>query len=340
MKLHCSKILLIFLPLNILLTSSSYAHNNNNEPYIIQHHTQTNRSLCECDKQSSNYNKDEDIKSVKEHFDRQTSQRLREYDERMQDKRQKRKEERDKNIQKIIEKDKREKSLADKVEKGCLRCGCGLGGVAASVGVFGGLGVYGSKTAAIAAATDAAIAEVAAAGEAARIPEIIKEVIAGLQEIGVSIQGVPGLQSLFTPNTYPSASVIAHAINRQYNASSCIIGGPGAREPFCSWVREIFGAAEKIPGKANLASESIKMGVENIISNAKTVATKKVTATLTEQKTTEIAATSYSSYSAIGYSVLAILIIALVMIIIYLVLRYRRKKKMKKKAQYTKILNQ
>ncbi|ETW32018.1 hypothetical protein PFFCH_00544 [Plasmodium falciparum FCH/4] len=70
----------------------------------------------------------------------------------MNEKRQKSKEQRDKNVQKIIEKDKIEKSLTEKVEKGCLRCGCGLGGVAASVGLFGGLGTYGWKTAAIASA--------------------------------------------------------------------------------------------------------------------------------------------------------------------------------------------
>ncbi|CDO61591.1 rifin, partial [Plasmodium reichenowi] len=122
MKLHYPKILLFLFLLNILV------HNNKNKPSITPHHTQTNRSLCECDTQSSNYDKDADMKSVKENFDRRTSQRFEEYEERMKDKRQKRKEERDKNIQKIIEEDKREKSLAKKVEKGCLRCGCGLGG--------------------------------------------------------------------------------------------------------------------------------------------------------------------------------------------------------------------
>nr|SPJ13211.1 rifin PIR protein,putative [Plasmodium sp. DRC-Itaito] len=112
--------------------------------------------LSECDIESSNYDNDTEMKSVKENFDRRTSQRLRKYNERMQDKRQKRKEQRDKNIQKIIEEDKREKSLAEKVEKGCLRCGCALGGVAASVGVFGGLGVYGSEMAAATVAAKAA----------------------------------------------------------------------------------------------------------------------------------------------------------------------------------------
>ncbi|SOV84188.1 rifin PIR protein, putative [Plasmodium reichenowi] len=128
MKLHYNKILLFALPLNILLTS--YHVNTHKKPYVTTNHTTryTSRLLSECDIQSLNYDKDAYIKAVKENFDRQTTQRFQEYEERMKEKRQKRKEECDKNIQKIIEEDKREKSLAKKVEKGCLRCGCGLGG--------------------------------------------------------------------------------------------------------------------------------------------------------------------------------------------------------------------
>nr|SPJ13204.1 rifin PIR protein,putative [Plasmodium sp. DRC-Itaito] len=73
------------------------------------------------------------------------------------------------------------------------------------------------------------------------------------------------------------------------------------------------------------------------------VSVRAVTNAVMKGETTAIAAThaEYAHlYSAIGYSVLAILIIVLVMIIIYLVLRYRRKKKMNKKAEYTKLLNQ
>ncbi|ETW38856.1 hypothetical protein PFTANZ_00434 [Plasmodium falciparum Tanzania (2000708)] len=154
MKLHYTKILLFFFPLNILVTS--YHVYSKNKPSITSHHTQTNRSLCECDTQSTNYNNDEDMKSVKENFDRQMSQRFEEYEERMKDKRQKHKEERDKNIQEIIKKDKREKSLAQKVEKGCVRCGCALGGVAASVGIFGTVAVKELTKAAITTATELA----------------------------------------------------------------------------------------------------------------------------------------------------------------------------------------
>ncbi|KYN92983.1 rifin, partial [Plasmodium reichenowi] len=99
------------------------------------------RLLSEKDMQSSSYDNDADIKSVMQQFDDHTSQRFEEYEERMKDKRQKHKEKRDKNIEQIIKKDKMDKSLAEKVEIGCLRCGCGLGGVAASVGIFGSVAV-------------------------------------------------------------------------------------------------------------------------------------------------------------------------------------------------------
>ncbi|SOV83991.1 rifin PIR protein, putative [Plasmodium reichenowi] len=106
MKLHYSKIFLFFLRLNILLTL--YQIYNNNEPHITPHHTPIyiSRVLSECNIQSLNYDNDPQMKKVMNTFNRQTSQRLRKYDERMKDKRQKRKEERDKNIEKIIEKDK------------------------------------------------------------------------------------------------------------------------------------------------------------------------------------------------------------------------------------------
>ncbi|ETW39110.1 hypothetical protein PFTANZ_00172 [Plasmodium falciparum Tanzania (2000708)] len=137
MKLHYSKILLFLLPLNILLTLHQV--HSKNKPYMTQRLTQTNRSLCESDTESSIYDNDEEINSVKEIFERQMSQRFEEYEERMITQRQKRKEQRDKNIQKIIHKDKMEKNVEEKIEKGCLMCGCGLGSVAGSVGLFGGI---------------------------------------------------------------------------------------------------------------------------------------------------------------------------------------------------------
>ncbi|MBZ2160257.1 hypothetical protein K1I93_09380, partial [Streptococcus australis] len=104
------------------------------------------------------YDDDPEMKEIMHDFDRQTSRRFEEYEERMITQRQKYKEQRDKDIQQIILKDKIEKSLEEKVEKVCLICGCGLGGgVAPFVGLFGGLAVNELKKAAAAAATEAGI---------------------------------------------------------------------------------------------------------------------------------------------------------------------------------------
>ncbi|SCM18895.1 PIR protein, putative [Plasmodium sp.] len=78
MKVNYFKILLFSLPLNILL--SSYA-NNKNKPYITIHApTTTSRVLIECNIYMPNYDNDPDMNSVKESFDRQTSQRFEEYE--------------------------------------------------------------------------------------------------------------------------------------------------------------------------------------------------------------------------------------------------------------------
>ncbi|SOV78730.1 rifin PIR protein, putative [Plasmodium reichenowi] len=315
MKLQYTKILLFFFPLNILVTS--YQEHNKNKTSITPHHTQTNRSFCECDIQSSIYDKDADIKSVKENFDDRTSQRLREYDERMQEKRQKRKEERDKNIQKIIEKDKMDKSLAEKVEIGCLRCGCGLGGVAASVGLFGGLGIYGWKT----AATATAMAEGAAKGA----QEGVKVLINKLKD-AFPIPNLfdPSFQKAITTKNYLDTTIIVEHVKVFYKSLS--------QSELASKEYLLLLSYKNIPEAE--ATQRLVESAKIIVGEVKNIASEEtVKATAIEMETlktgelAEIAETSYSSYSAIGYSVLAILIIVLVLIIIYLVLRYRRKKK-------------
>ncbi|CDO61755.1 rifin, partial [Plasmodium reichenowi] len=294
----------------------------------------TSRVLSERDTQSSIYDKDADIKSVKEIFDRQTSQRLKKYEERMKDKRQKRKEERDKKTQEIIEKDKMERSLAEKVEKGCLTCGCALGGVAASVGLFGGLGIYGWKTAAIATATNAAIAKGAAKGAQEGVKVLINKL-----EVDLVLKELFGrsLKEAITTENYFDATIISKGVKLQYE--SCL-----ARSSACeNYLRySHYNSMGKAQGTLAIVEDAKK-----IVGEAVNIASEKtLEATATEMTTaqeTEIAAVNAKStylYSAIGYSVLAILIIVLVMIIIYLVLRYRRKKKMNKKAEYTKLLNQ
>ncbi|SOV81639.1 rifin PIR protein, putative [Plasmodium reichenowi] len=360
MKLHYSKILLFFLPLNILVTL--YQANTNNKPSIITPHhipMYTSRVLSECDTESSIYDNDEDMESVKEIFERQTSQRLREYDERLQVKRQKRKEQRDKNIQKIIQKDKMEKNVAEKIEKGCLMCGCGLGSVAGSVGLFGGIAINIWKTAALKAAIAEALeanhAMISAAAEAAGAETGKELVIAGLKELGVkNIAGEP-LKSFINLENYNNFKIIYDAVSSEY-VQKCIPGSSGIvrfrlvlanrDNHFCQSVWEQTQAVSKT-GYGISSTDGIKTAVETIVTKAEEPAkaaaeaaeiAKKLAIETAEKESIE--ATSTQLYSAIGYSILAILIIVLIMIIIYLVLRYRRKKKMKKKAQYTKLLNQ
>ncbi|CDO62051.1 rifin [Plasmodium reichenowi] len=338
MKLKYSKILLFLLPLNILVTS--YHEHNKNKIYIAPHHTPryTSRVLSEGDTQSSIYDNDEDMESVKEIFERRTSQRLREYDERMKDKRQKRKEERDENIKKIIEKDKKEKSLTEKVEKCCLRCGCALGGVAASVGLFGGLGTYGWKMGAVATAEKVGAAKGLAAA---------KDIgdVAGIQKLISELKGTFGIEELFgdplvkaiNPKNYFDADLISKAVIREYE--SWVEAGYTCEKNlqfglYISMGRDrgtgnVVDGAKLFVGEAvDIASKETLNATESQIAIAKASELEKVTTASTQL------------YSAIGYSVLAILIIVLVMIIIYLILGYRRKKKMNKKAQYTKLLNE
>ncbi|ETW58829.1 hypothetical protein PFMC_05288, partial [Plasmodium falciparum CAMP/Malaysia] len=148
MKVHYINIFLFALPLNILV-------NTHKEPFIT-HHTPkipTTRLLCECDLYMPNYDNDPQMKKIMDKFSKQTQQRFEEYDDRMVEKRKQCKDKCDKEIQKIILKDKLEKqmaqqlttletkidtddiptcicekSIADKVEKGCLRYAGVLGG--------------------------------------------------------------------------------------------------------------------------------------------------------------------------------------------------------------------
>ncbi|SOV80449.1 rifin PIR protein, putative [Plasmodium reichenowi] len=332
MKLHYSNILLFFLPLNILLTSY-HVHNNKNKLYITPHHTATttSRMLIECDIQSSIYDKDAEMKNVMQQFDDRTSQRFEEHEEHMKDKRQKRKEERDKNIQEIVKKDKMEKSLAEKIEKVCLKCGCGLGGVAASVALFGGLGTYGWKT----AATTAAIK---AAGDAAGDAAGVQALINGLEQAFniEQLNGLP-LARFITKDNYFCESLISGAVKDFYLSLT---------ETELTYPKYLqFHTYRNMQGDrgTQIVVENAKNVVQEAVQKASKVTTEFTAtemASLESGEITNITATSTYSYSAIGYSILAILIIVLFLIIIYLVLRYRRKKKMNKKAQYTKLLNQ
>ncbi|ETW39283.1 hypothetical protein PFTANZ_00016 [Plasmodium falciparum Tanzania (2000708)] len=310
MKIHYSKILLFSLPLNIL------AHSKNKQYITPQTPTTTSRVLNECDINTSIYDNNEDMKSVKENFDRQTSQRLDEYEERMIDKRKKCKEQRDKDIQKIILKDKMEKSLAQKMEKGCLRCGFGLGGVAAGVGIFGAIAVNEWTKAALVAANQKGID----AGIAKAIKVVISQF--GLEKLNGVI-----LEKSITANNFNSTMFYIEAVQDRYNSIVCVENPIDDSGVLC-YLKETLIHDVKV-------TKSIAASAQKIVAEA----TEEVTL-VTKAEISATEAASYNMYSAIGYSVTAILIIVLVMLIIYLILRYRRKTKMNKKQQYTKLLKE
>ncbi|SCM18921.1 PIR protein, putative [Plasmodium sp.] len=349
MKLHYTKILLFSLPLNVLLTASSNACSNN-EPCITPHTRNTTaRMLIECDIYTSFYDNDPEMKFVKENFNRQTSQRFEEYNERMIDKRQKCKEQCNKDIQKIIVKDKVQKSLAEKVEKGCLKCGCGLGGVATSVGLLGTAVVNELKRASMAAAIDSAIvkgtAEGAAKGAEAGVFKLIELI---KSKLGIERIAEQALGSVFTAKDYTNVTNISGSLYVEYS-STCL--SPLSRtfpdNPICANFAKLGLNEGTSQGYHLTTPDSLKLAVGNMVSEAEGAAaaesTKVATAQIFSLKKTNISAvqTEFNSYiSYINASIITILIIVLVMVIIYLILRYRRKKKMKKKIQYIKLLKE
>ncbi|SOS77904.1 rifin [Plasmodium sp. gorilla clade G1] len=305
MKLHYSKILLFSLPLNILV-SSSYEHKKN-KSYIIPHYTPTttSRVLSECDMQTLIYDNDPEMRSVKENFDRQASQRFKEYDERMKDKRQKCKEQCDKDIQNIIVKDKVQKSLAQKVEKCCLRCGCGLGG--------GVLPVWGLVSGLWYATWSQYVAQ-------APTQKGIEVVISLLEQIPGLIK-LPGfkLANIINANNYWSGSLFTAAIDE-------------AVKPICEVPREpILAFCDLTSYNGSTIISQVSAGAESIATYGKQAAATE--AANLAQKTPLLTYTITASF-------VAIVVIVLVMIIIYLILRYRRRKKMNKKQQYTKLLKE
>ncbi|KOB86531.1 hypothetical protein PFDG_02024 [Plasmodium falciparum Dd2] len=375
MKVHYFNIFLFSLSLNILLLSSQ-VHTQRNHNLTLHKPTSTSRLLCNCELyEPSNYDNDPEMKAVMQGFDRQTSQRFEEYNERLLENKQKCREQCDKEIQKIILKDKLEKelmdkfatlqtdiqndaiptcvcekSLADKVEKGCLKCAQNLGGIVVpSSGVLGGIGEFGLsvwKPAALAAAKKAAIAEGLAAGEAAGIEAGKKLVIQLLQRFHIDklVSGI--CEEISRTGHYANITNFTKTIIEQRGAMCGLTRKLG--EDMCKKIniglgtRLQDGISQGLPD--SLAVPKVLKGfVAKAETNANYEAAKvssKIAAEITKEKTSEIAAT-YASYEiAIIASIVAIVVIVLIMAIIYLILRYRRKKKMKKKLQYIKLLEE
>nr|SPJ13301.1 rifin PIR protein,putative [Plasmodium sp. DRC-Itaito] len=349
MKVHYINILLFALPLNIL------AHNNKNKQSITPHHTEkipTTRLLCECDLYMPNYDNDPQMKEVMENFNKQTQERFHEYDERMKTTRQKCKDKCDKEIQKIILKDKLEKqmaehfdtlqtdiqsdaiptcicekSIADKVEKGCLRCAQNLGGIVApSTGVLAGIAegaLIVWKPAALKAAAKYAAAKGVAKGLAEGNTLGMEIFIKFLEVLKVDISKSVIFKSFVKTRPYTAAYNLESIISEQYGNLTWLKNSPRLVE---ATVRKVL-----VPG--------LEKATQSATAKAVQVRTA-TTATIQTEQTDLINTICVTWDTTIIASVVAIVAIILIMLIIYLILRRRRKKKMKKKLQYIKLLEE
>ncbi|SOS81654.1 PIR protein, putative [Plasmodium sp.] len=289
----------------------------------------THRSLCECELYApSNYDNDPEMKEVMKDFDRQISQRFKEYDERMMKNRQKCKEQCDKDIQKIILKDKIEKELTekfstldtnidnndiptcvceksvkDKVEKACLKCGGVLGGgVTPGWGLISGLGYM--------AWTNYVAGIAAKAATKAGIAKAIEGLgrIYGLNDLtfikwALKINGT----NFDKPNSL--ISIVKEVSNM------CDVIDPDGDVLFC-YSQQII---NRTPG----------LFTKTISNQATGVATEagKVAKTTAATETSKFASQTTTCTTAIIASIVAIVIIVLVMVIIYLIYVIEKKKK-------------
>ncbi|SCM18819.1 PIR protein, putative [Plasmodium sp.] len=233
----------------------------------------------------------------------------------MQDKRKQCKEQCDKDIQKIILKDKIqqelterfftlhtnidtndiptcvcEKSIEDKTEKVCLNCGKTMGAVAPAWGLVSGLGYV--------AWTHYVATKVAEEG--------IKAVISRL-DLFPGITRLPGLPltQIITPGNFCSESLIIETIQSKAVPLCAVPRKPALS--FCNFTSKGNDLISKISSAVKEAAEA---GKEASAAEGTKLATN-----------TSILSTS------IIVSIVAIVVIVLIMVIIYLILRYRRKKK-------------
>ncbi|SOS78229.1 PIR protein, putative [Plasmodium sp. gorilla clade G1] len=347
MNVRYINILLFALPLNILVSSP------HKKPCITPRHTQINRSLCECELYApTNYDNDQQMKEVKENFNKQTQQRFEEYDKRMKTTRQKCREQCDKEIQKIILKDKLEKqmeeqlttletkintddiptcicekSIADKMEKGCLRCGGVFGGIAPSVGLLGGIGeaaISVLKPLAIEAAKKAAVTEAIALATQEGMKAVISEMNELFDYFSTTIEFVD-LKPIVTSSTYNNGAILHKSAIKLAN-TSCDFEGTAKSTSFCNTI---------LNGETTNFVRYAKAGT-----TAYDATLSSQTPALTEAKVGAVNATYGGYHVSIIASIVAIVVIVLIMVIIYLILRYRRKKKTKKKLQYIKLLEE
>ncbi|CDO61912.1 rifin, partial [Plasmodium reichenowi] len=198
--------------------------------------------------------------------------------------------------------------------------GCGLGSVAGSVGLFGGIIINiwkpGALKAAIAAAIAKRAAEISIAAEAAGEVTGKALVIAELQKMGISTLNDQTLQSFFTTISYKNITRIYQAVYEQH-FQKCEFGFlkkeflslPDAKRDlhFCRSVWNQTPAASQ--ARQYISPEKvIKTTVEEVVEGAEVsakaaadIATKQATEASIKTSTETIDAACTQLYSAIGY---------------------------------------
>ncbi|SOS79748.1 rifin [Plasmodium sp. gorilla clade G1] len=341
----------------IILTNfiQSIYENNQRNHYSTAHTLENTkmpntRLLCEYDIYACNYDNDPEMKTLKEDFDDRAAQRFREYEDRMQGKRQKCKEQCEKDIEKIILKDKIEKKLAqkfsilqtdigvddiptcvceksleDKMEKTCLRCGRNLGGFVPGLGILGCFTTYFQFLEAMAAATEAGIK----AGADVGIQEALNilNTLWNLQ----TFNGIP-VNTLINAGNFNNPMFYVPHIEQEYS-TRCLSGILYEDTYICFF--------KDLPN--NNGPLALVQGAKDIANKAGEVAVAKA-AEVTKAAENAASATStiVSNFftNPIGISIIAIIIIVVLILIIYLILRYSRKKKMERKLRYIKLLKE
>ncbi|ETW54480.1 hypothetical protein PFUGPA_04346 [Plasmodium falciparum Palo Alto/Uganda] len=290
-----------------------------------------------------NYDNDPEMKRVMQKFHDRTTQRFQEYDEKLKEQRQIFKDKCDKEIRKIILKDKIEKELtekfvaldtnittkdiptcvcekssAEKTEKFCHNCGKTMGAIAPSWGFVSGIGY--------AAWTNYVAAKILEAGIKRGIEE-------GLSQI-----------MKFTITSFPRAKTPSIAVTQLLSS-----GHFNSKITLFDIVQNINST---INGELEAKGFSEFSYIINVMSKKKTLNafnsnfsqySTPVTEAIDAAELAEglkLATNTSILNNTIIASIVSIVVIVLVMVIIYLILRYRRKKQMNKKLQYIKLLKE
>ncbi|ETW50193.1 hypothetical protein PFMALIP_01737 [Plasmodium falciparum MaliPS096_E11] len=346
MMFHYFNILLCSLPLNILLTPSyeinMKSHNRSTLHTINTKSVKIHRSLCECNLYTSTYDNDPEMKEVMQQFDDRSAQRFKEYEEMLQYKRKQCKKQCDKDIQKIILKDKIEKeltenfsalqthistndiptcicekSVADKVEKTCLKCGGILGGgIVPGWSLVSGLG-YMAWTRYIAA-------------------KVLEEGIKKGLEVGLVKVTEIATQMIRDVNKVPSIDILQKITTGNFSDGVSLYDIFKTIDSTMSTELETQGYYDFSLSVQSIADDPAKLKwcSQKVADVTNAVADGEASVL------TEAAPVTSGLNTAIIASIVAIVVIILVMLIIYLILRYRRKKKIHKKLQYIKLLQQ